>query len=1260
MSGANENYSTSGPGSPGTVASDATPVTNNKVVTTKKRSTKNSLHSLWEYRATSLTGKDDRDSSTNITTGAVSPDASPDDENKSGKNDAVHKKPLIASEGEKLVSTSSSSLHENVQQPRKSVKEEAKKFEVGKKKSEDELTLLKKELGKLQGEEEVEPEKDAPRQAVQEKKTFQFWQQKSNNTSPAAKNESTSFNKAVSTKSSGGDFVVADALAGTVTVAATATAATEVTQAAANAKEGSIPSESKSIDNSSITSGDSAQLMSEFRALIEKLVHKGKLLQLSFVPCQSLLYMYSTNSRSFEFAVMPSEVDHIDELIGEYNGREEELLEILSAMQVEIDQGKASPVKGNAATVAATSGAATVVATASAVNSPQDTELGDVASFESDMHVYEDDETSPSFETIDQTKDHGDIASVKSDDTVPASNKSVSANLVKDFDDKNDGKNDDYADADTSDVDTSTSKEEWESVMTRSTADIGVVVVPSPDRKFSDVEEGEAEVAEAALSKSDRESCCKRNKRGLIALAIILVLGGAGAAAGIILSSRTSKENNDKNVVFEEPIGTGRPLPESEGALSPGIAPDDIDTTPPTVDEDLSTFCTSESSYSKLPLQPGIGQLKAKNPLVAVDGELAVIASGGGYVSFYSLQGATWQRGETFGILAAHGDIASVSISGDTAVIGLPKAAIAVGPSGPVATGMIVTYERNPESGKWRQSKELVPDEYQEGALRYRGSEFGKSVSIYDDLVVVGAPFEDANRGSVTAFKKDEKGSWKQVISFARGAGTCQNADKIHLGYFVEVYQNTIAASADCAENIVLYEYDRTDSIVKSLQVLDWVDKKFGAVASIGMNGEYLIYSTVKGGLFIFRRQGDSEFALSQNLTFNDKIGLFEYPVAISGNLFALAVVNNFLIYTQAEEGAQWKREPVTLASDGDFTAYVKAGLAVSNGNVFLGSDANIEAYDFSQCVPEVVIPEVVFPETNCLVVNVTLDKYPSDTSWSIEDSEGNLVANSSLYDDSMATTTQVEEVCDLSDGTYTFAIFDVYEDGICCDWSEGSYTLSTEDGLTIASGGEFGASEMTPFSIPFASDDSTVTKPPPTNLPTPPPTKQPSLNPTTTRPTPTPSDAPSTSEPTTVPSTSESTSVPTDNSTIVPITSKPTEKPTLVPATQAPVQPCIAIEVSVTLDNYPQDTSWNIVDSTGEVVAKSPTYDESMAGSTEIESLCLLADSYSFDIYDDYEDGICCEWGNGSYTLTSADGEVLVTGGEWVGPSETKTFQLP
>jgi len=159
----------------------------------------------------------------------------------------------------------------------------------------------------------------------------------------------------------------------------------------------------------------------------------------------------------------------------------------------------------------------------------------------------------------------------------------------------------------------------------------------------------------------------------------------------------------------------------------------------------------------------------------------------------------------------------------------------------------------------------------------------------------------------------------------------------------------------------------------------------------------------------------------------------------------------------------------------------------------------------------------------------------------------------------------------------------------------------------------------MTSFSMPFA-EDSTVNKP------------------TSPAPTQKPSPASTTKQP----------------------TAAPTNLPTPAPTTQAPVQPtCTTIEISVTLDNYPGDTNWNIVDSNGGVVATSPAYDASMVGSTQVENVCLPAGIYSFDIYDAYEDGICCSWGQGSYKLTSVDGEILATGGEWLGPSETKTFQL-
>ena len=113
-------------------------------------------------------------------------------------------------------------------------------------------------------------------------------------------------------------------------------------------------------------------------------------------------------------------------------------------------------------------------------------------------------------------------------------------------------------------------------------------------------------------------------------------------------------------------------------------------------------------------------------------------------------------------------------------------------------------------------------------------------------------------------------------------------------------------------------------------------------------------------------------------------------------------------------------------------------------------------------------------------------------------------------------------------------------------------------------------------------------------------------------------------------------------------------------------------IEVSIFLDEYPEDTSWKIFDATPGTVndveqqlplATSPPYDKSMALTQQTSQICTLPTPgiYSFIIYDAYSDGMCCKWGNGRYTVTdsSNNGEILASGGEWSGPSESTLFVL-
>jgi hypothetical protein len=102
---------------------------------------------------------------------------------------------------------------------------------------------------------------------------------------------------------------------------------------------------------------------------------------------------------------------------------------------------------------------------------------------------------------------------------------------------------------------------------------------------------------------------------------------------------------------------------------------------------------------------------------------------------------------------------------------------------------------------------------------------------------------------------------------------------------------------------------------------------------------------------------------------------------------------------------------------------------------------------------------------------------------------------------------------------------------------------------------------------------------------------------------------------------------------------------------------PCTDNDVTLTinLDNYPEETSWEIT-AGSTVVASGGTYGSFPDGSTVTEDLCLADGCYTFTIFDSYGDGICCAYGSGSYTLTDGSGNTLASGGSF-GSSESTPF---
>lgn len=99
----------------------------------------------------------------------------------------------------------------------------------------------------------------------------------------------------------------------------------------------------------------------------------------------------------------------------------------------------------------------------------------------------------------------------------------------------------------------------------------------------------------------------------------------------------------------------------------------------------------------------------------------------------------------------------------------------------------------------------------------------------------------------------------------------------------------------------------------------------------------------------------------------------------------------------------------------------------------------------------------------------------------------------------------------------------------------------------------------------------------------------------------------------------------------------------------------CQDYTLSLTLDNFPGETAWQILDDQGDYVYQSLGY-IGQSG-TVTENFCLPSGCYDLYFIDYWGDGICCNEGMGSYSLTrDSDNLEVAEGGEFLG-SETTNF---
>ena len=104
--------------------------------------------------------------------------------------------------------------------------------------------------------------------------------------------------------------------------------------------------------------------------------------------------------------------------------------------------------------------------------------------------------------------------------------------------------------------------------------------------------------------------------------------------------------------------------------------------------------------------------------------------------------------------------------------------------------------------------------------------------------------------------------------------------------------------------------------------------------------------------------------------------------------------------------------------------------------------------------------------EQNELIINVLTDQYPQETSWQIIGSDGQVLFERLNYEEQ--ETEYSDTVC-LEAGCNAFTIYDTANDGLCCGFGEGAYTLIL-DGVTSFEGADFDGSESFYFDCALGS----------------------------------------------------------------------------------------------------------------------------------------------------------------------------------------------
>lgn len=101
------------------------------------------------------------------------------------------------------------------------------------------------------------------------------------------------------------------------------------------------------------------------------------------------------------------------------------------------------------------------------------------------------------------------------------------------------------------------------------------------------------------------------------------------------------------------------------------------------------------------------------------------------------------------------------------------------------------------------------------------------------------------------------------------------------------------------------------------------------------------------------------------------------------------------------------------------------------------------------------------------------------------------------------------------------------------------------------------------------------------------------------------------------------------------------------------------SLALNIVLDDYPEETSWEIRNSSNIIVKSGGTYVSRPDGSLVTVNMTLEEGCYDLVFKDAYGDGICCSYGFGSYSLVNTSNSVVLASGGSFGSTDTRSFCL-